>query len=330
MTAVSAIAPPDPLNHRLLPDELMTYAEKIADLIQNARGNVVVVSGAGLSTESEIPDYRGANGIYRQNITYKPIMFQEFSSRHAFRQRYWARSYYGYPRMLVAKPNNGHHALARLHAAGHLNAHGIVTQNVDGLQQSSGTPQEAVVELHGTLRTVGCLACRRTVERSWVQEQLAEMNPEWRDGVPLPSATEALMGAEAQHGGDRPVRDQGTGRVNPDGDLDLVRDFSSYHYPDCPHCRGVLKPSVVFFGENIPAETKHFVADLVSEAEALLVVGTSLATYSALRIVKQAVAEGKPVGILNLGETRGDELARWKVEASCGQVLPALADLLGA
>ncbi|KAI9021176.1 DHS-like NAD/FAD-binding domain-containing protein [Hyaloraphidium curvatum] len=314
---------------KALPDELFAQAEKIASFIAAARGKVTVLSGAGLSTESSIPDYRGANGIYRQNATYKPITFQEFSSKHAFRQRYWARSYYGFPRILAARPNDAHKALRHLHAANKIHPKGLVTQNVDGLLQRAGTPPDAVIELHGTLSTVECLSCRHVVDRHWMQEQLADMNPAWRDGVPLRSSTETLMGAEEVLPKDR--RDQGTGRVNPDGDLDLVRDFSSYHYPDCPNCRtGVLKPSVVYFGENVPLERKLLIEDVVSASEALLVVGTSLATFSSLRIAKQAAKEGKPIAIVNMGETRGDELASFKVEATLGSVLPLVADILGA
>lgn len=312
----------------VLPDELQAHAARIADFIYSARGRLAVLTGAGLSTDSDIPDYRGANGIYTRNAAYKPIMFQEFATRHGFRQRYWARSYYGYPKMLTSKPNKGHLALAKLHDGGLVHPSGLVTQNVDGLQQKAGAAPEGVIELHGTLSTVGCLSCGHTVPREWVQEQLAEMNPAWRDSVPLPQATETLMGA--QHASEVPgTRDQGTGKVNPDGDLDLVTDFSSYRYPDCPHCRaGILKPSVTFFGENIPVETKNLVSDVVAESDALLVIGTSLATYSALRIVKQAVSEGKPVGILNIGETRGDSLATWKLQVGCGQALPLATEML--
>lgn len=312
-----------------LPDELLFHAERVASFFDKAKGNVVVLSGAGLSTGSGIPDYRGENGIYKSNVAFKPITFQEFSAKHSFRQRYWARSYYGYPRMLLSEPNGAHRALAKLHENGFIHSHGLVTQNVDGLQQRAGTPQKAVVELHGSLKHVGCLHCREKMPRDWVQEQLSEMNPAWKDGVPLPSSTETLMGAQEVNDGNKPVRDQGTGRVNPDGDLDLVRDFSSYQYPDCPHCRtGILKPSVVFFGENIPSETKDFVAKVVTEADGLLVVGTSLATYSALRIVKQAVAEHKPVVMLNKGDTRGDEMVDFKLEDNLGQLLPAVAGML--
>jgi len=304
-------------------------------------------------------------GIYTRNKNYKPIMFQEFISKHAFRQRYWARSYYGFPVISVAKPNDTHHALTKLEKDGWLS--GLVTQNVDGLQQKSGADAERVLELHGTLATVKCIHCGHMEDRETFQHQLEALNhPLWPAAGPptappvLKESTESIMGAEyvgekqkteeersaslpsmgrlttirpPQWKADAPS-DPGSvpdSKVNPDGDMDLAQDFSTYKYPVCPSCstprdptRGVLKPDVVFFGENIPNHIKQQSFDMLDESNGLLVVGSSLAVFSAFRLIRRAKEQEKPVAILNLGTTRGDPLADIKVDAPSSPVLTEL------
>jgi NAD-dependent SIR2 family protein deacetylase len=254
---------------------------------------VAVLSGAGLSTESGIPDYRGAEGTLRRHT---PMTYDEFATSAAGRQRYWARSHLGWRTIARAAPNSGHHAVAALRAGGYLS--GVITQNVDGLHTAAGTPD--VVDLHGSLDRVICLGCRRTSPREELDRRLRAANPTFEA-----TAT----------------------RINPDGDVeladDLVRDF---HLVDCTDCgRGVLKPDVVFFGENVPPPRVRECYRLVDEASALLVLGSSLTVMSGLRFVRHAARAGKPVLIINKGETRGDPHATVRVDLQLG---PALTELV--
>ncbi|MEP9362228.1 Sir2 family NAD-dependent protein deacetylase [Nocardioides sp. CN2-186] len=251
---------------------------------------LVVLTGAGLSTDSGIPDYRGPNSPARMPMTY-----QEFVSGPEARQRYWARSHIGWGRMRRADPNDGHRALARL--APEL----LITQNVDGLHERVGTPR--LVALHGRIADVVCLSCRTTSTRASLHERLGELNPGF-----------------AERYADVAVR--------PDGDVDL-EETAGFVVPGCPDCDGVLKPDVVFFGENVPAprvaRCYAAVEALADSDGALLVAGSSLTVMSGLRFVRRAAQHDIPVVIVNRGVTRGDPLATCKVEDGCSEFLSALA-----
>jgi NAD-dependent SIR2 family protein deacetylase len=257
-----------------------------------AQGRVVVLSGAGLSTESGIPDYRGEEGSLRRHT---PMTYDEFVGSEAGRQRYWARSHLGWRTIARAAPNSGHRAVAALRARGHLS--GVITQNVDGLQQVAGTPD--VVELHGSLDRVICLDCRVTSPREDLDRRLRAANPDF--------------------GGD-------VTRINPDGDVELAEEsVRGFRLVGCADCgSGVLKPDVVFFGENVPKARVDRCYAMVDEAAALLVLGSSLTVMSGLRFVRHAARTGKTVLVVNKGETRGDQHATVRVDLPLGQALTEL------
>ncbi|HEX6347403.1 NAD-dependent protein deacetylase [Umezawaea sp.] len=262
-----------------------------------ARGRVVVLSGAGLSTESGIPDYRGEEGSLRRHT---PMTYEEFVGSPAGRRRYWARSHLGWRTIARAAPNAGHRAVSALRASGHLS--GIITQNVDGLHQAAGAPD--AVELHGSLDRVICLDCGGTSPREDLDRRLRAANP-------------AFEGTAT--------------RINPDGDVELAADVvATFHLVACGACRtGVLKPDVVFFGENVPRARVERCYRLVDEADAVLVLGSSLTVMSGLRFVRHAAKEGKRVLIVNRGETRGDACAAVRVDLPLGQALTELTERLG-
>ena len=269
--------------------------DRLADLIGD--GDVAVLSGAGLSTESGIPDYRGPSGAARRAT---PMTFQAFTGSEAARRRYWARSHLGWRVIARAQPNDGHRAVARLQAAGLLA--GIVTQNVDGLHTAAGARD--VVELHGNLDRVVCLSCRRTTPRDELDRRLTSVNRAWRAKVLA---------------------------VNPDGDVDLPdEDLEHFRTVGCAACGGVLKPDVVFFGETVPPDRVAASFSLVERAGALLVLGSSLTVMSGYRFVLHAAKLGVPVAIVNQGVTRGDAKASLRLDAPLGLALPALADRLEA
>ena len=257
-----------------------------------AAGRVVVLSGAGLSTESGIPDYRGPSGALRRHA---PMTYQAFVGSADARHRYWARSYLGWRQIAGARPNAGHRAVAELQARGRLD--GIITQNVDGLHQAAGATD--VIELHGGLDVVVCLSCRRRESRATLGERLRAAN----------------VGFDAD-----------VARINPDGDAELPDEQLTGFVPvGCCYCGSdLLKPDVVFFGENVPRTRVDACFALVEAAASLLVLGSSLTVMSGFRFVRRAVALGVPVAIVNQGPTRGDELAAVKVDAPLGEVLPAL------
>lgn len=273
----------------------------VADLLDLLRERrVVALVGAGCSTESGIPDYRGPDGALRNR---KPMQYGEFVGSEAARTRYWARSAVGWRRVSRARPNDAHRALARLEGQGVLC--GVITQNVDGLHQAAGSRR--VVELHGSLAWVRCLECGDRVLRADHQRRLMELNPGWMEG--------ALAGKVR-----RP-------QAAPDGDADLAGDaVDGFVVPGCRACDGVLKPDVVFFGENVPRGTVDAAWALFDQAEVLLVVGSSLTVFSGRRFVYRAVERDVPVAVVNLGPTRADEVARVKVEERLGAVLPVVAD----
>jgi len=281
---VTAPSAPSP-DHRSL--------DALADLLGGRRA--VALTGAGCSTESGIPDYRGPGGRLR---TREPIRYQEFMASGAARARYWSRSMVGWPRFSAARPNDGHRALADLEALGAVR--GVITQNVDGLHQAAGA--RTVVDLHGTLSRVRCMACDDVVDRWKVQERLEALNP----------------GFTAE-----PVR------AVADGDAELPSDSGEgFRVPACRRCGGILKPDVVFFGESVPKPRVRRCWELYGEADVLLVVGSSLTVFSGRRFVLRASKEGRPVAIVNVGPTRGDETAALKVEGRVGRVLPRLAETL--
>ena len=255
-------------------------------------GNVAVLSGAGLSTDSGIPDYRGPSGSLRRHA---PMQFGAFVSDPAARHRYWARSYLGWRSIATARPNDGHRAVAALQAAGRLR--GIITQNVDGLHQAGGGVD--VVELHGGLDRVVCLDCGTRESRFAIDARLRAANPRF---------------------------DAHVAAVNPDGDADLADDdLAGFRMVACCQCEGdMVKPDVVFFGENVPRERVAECFDLVENASTLLVLGSSLTVMSGFRFVRRAAALGIAVAIVNQGPTRGDELATVRLDAPLGEVLPSL------
>ncbi len=257
-----------------------------------AGGGVVVLSGAGLSTDSGIPDYRGPSGALRRH---PPMQYAAFVGDRAARHRYWARSYLGWRAIATARPNAGHRAIAQLQAAGRVS--GIITQNVDGLHQAAGALD--VIELHGGLDRVVCLDCGVRESRFALDARLRAANPHF---------------------------DAEVARVNPDGDVDLADDdLAGFRMVACGSCAGELvKPDVVFFGENVPKDRVEACFDLVDRARSLLVVGSSLTVMSGLRFVRRAARLGIPVAIVNQGATRGDEFAAVRVDASLGEVLPLL------
>lgn len=253
---------------------------------------LMVLTGAGVSTESGIPDYRDANGDWKRP---QPVTYQAFTGDDATRRRYWARSLLGWPTMANARPGAAHLALARLEQSGRVEL--LLTQNVDGLHDAAGSRR--VVDLHGRIDTVVCLGCGTRSPRAVLQHALATRNPDF-----------ARLSAGAA----------------PDGDADLEHaDFSRFDVPGCAVCGGMLKPDVVFFGESVPRERVDQAMDALRRADALLVVGSSLMVYSGYRFAQAAAAQGLPIAALNLGRTRADPLLALKVALPVGAALGALA-----
>ncbi len=268
----------------------------VADFIRSAK-RLVVLTGAGCSTESGIPDYRSPGGAWTRH---KPIYFSAFVRSAEVRRFYWARSYRGWPRFDRARPNAAHRALAQLEAHGRV--HQLITQNVDDLHQEAGS--RAVVQLHGRNRVVVCLDCGGELPREEMQERLAALNAEW------------LAAAQWDHL--RPDEAD----FAPDGDAEVARDVvGAFRVPECHRCGGVLKPAVVFFGESVPRDKVTYAMGRVDEADALLVVGSSLTVWSGFRFARRAAERGLPLAIVNIGPTRADDLAAVKIEAKCGEVL---------
>ncbi len=265
----------------------------LADLVTD--GEVVVLSGAGLSTESGIPDYRGETGRRRRA---EPMTYQTFVSSAAARRRYWARSHLGWRHIVDAAPNAGHRAVAELQRRGLVA--GIITQNVDGLHQAAGARE--VVELHGSLHRVRCLACGHRTSRHALDRRLRAANSGWR-------ARSAM--------------------INPDGDAVLAADeIETFRTVDCESCGGVLKPDVVFFGENVPPSRVEECYALTERAGLLLVLGSSLTVMSGYRFVRRAAARSIPVAIINQGPTRGDGEALMTFDVPLGPALTSLLETL--
>jgi len=271
--------------------------ERLQEFIERSR-RLVVLTGAGCSTESGIPDYRSPGGAWTRH---KPILYGSFVRSAEVRRFYWARSFRGWPRFASARPNRAHHALAELESS--CGVHQLITQNVDDLHQEAGS--RAVVQLHGRNRVVVCLNCRSECSRADIQERLAAINGEWLANAPW----HVLRADEAEFA--------------PDGDAALPASaVDGFRVPECDRCGGVLKPAVVFFGESVPKEKVTYSMERVDEADALLVAGSSLTVWSGFRFVKRASERGIPITIVNIGPTRGDELAEIKIEANVCEVLP--------
>lgn len=277
-----------------MPDVPDTHVDTLLHWMHDR--SLVVLTGAGISTSSGIPDYRDSEGVRRGR---QPMMFQEFLNAPKARRRYWARAMLGWPRVRAAQPNPAHEAIARLQQ--HDLISGVITQNVDALHDQAGSHD--VVELHGSLHWVVCLDCRQRTERDIVQLTLVEQNP-------------YLAGVDAVQA--------------PDGDTLLDPAFEErFQVPHCPHCGGErMKPDVVFFGENVAPPTAAKAMQRVEDAQGLLVVGSSLMAFSAFRLCRTIKDQGKPLIAINLGKTRADDLLDLKIEASCEVLLPALAQRL--
>ncbi|MBA2926226.1 NAD-dependent protein deacetylase [Pseudomonas sp. P7] len=274
------------------------HQEDHLDILHRAMAErrFLVLTGAGISTSSGIPDYRDSEGVRRGKA---PMMYQEFLATPQARRRYWARAMLGWPRVRIATPNKAHMALATLQQRQRIS--GLITQNVDTLHDQAGSHD--VIELHGSLHRVLCLDCQQRSDRNVIQRLMEAENP-------------YLAGVDAVQA--------------PDGDTLLDPAFEErFQVPRCPYCHGQrLKPDVVFFGENVATATAAAAMAAVEHAEGLLVVGSSLMAYSAFRLCKAMVEQGKPVIAINLGKTRGDELLQMKVQASCEVLLPLLAERL--
>ncbi|WP_375407103.1 NAD-dependent protein deacetylase [uncultured Amnibacterium sp.] len=263
--------------------------DRAAELLS---GTVAVLTGAGISTDSGIPDYRGEGAPKRS-----PMTIQQFLAGESFRRRYWAGSYLGWARFVAAEPNGGHLALADLESAGRVQ--GVVTQNVDGLHGKAGSRH--VVEVHGSVDRVVCLRCGQLFARGAVAERIEAANAWFVTGA--------------------------TTTLNPDGDAD-VGDVADFVIPDCTVCGGTLKPEVVFFGEFVPRDRFTEAAAIVTRADALLVAGSSLIVNSGIRLLEQARRRRLPIVILNRGATKGDRIAALKIDAGTTETLTALRDRL--
>lgn len=263
--------------------------DELVELIGDRR--TVVLTGAGISTDSGIPDYRGPDSPPRTPMTY-----QQFVGDPVFRQRYWARNHVGWRHMDAARPNSGHRALAELERLGRVA--GVITQNVDLLHTKAGSRR--VIDLHGSYAMVRCLSCGARISRMALADQLEQLNPGF--------AVASVTGLE----------------VAPDADA-VVEDTASFRMVDCRHCGGMWKPDIVYFGESVPAERAAAAAALVDEAEVILVAGSSLAVLSGRRFVHRVARSGGTVVIVNRGPTRSDGFAARKLDASCSAVLSGLA-----
>jgi len=254
-----------------------------------------VLTGAGCSTDSGIPDYRDADGEWKRG---RPVMLQDFLATEQARKRYWARSVVGWTRMRGARPNDAHRALASLERQERIEL--LVTQNVDGLHQAAGSTR--VIDLHGRIDVVRCMDCGRRIAREQMQTELMQRNP-------------AFAGlAEALHA-----------KVGPDGDADLERvAFETFDVPACDACDGLLKPDVVFFGEGVPGDRVRRSMAALDASDAMLIVGSSLMVYSGYRFAKAMADRGKPIAAVNLGRTRADEVLTLKVEHRCADALSFL------
>lgn len=320
----------------------------------------VVLTGAGVSVASGLADYRGVKGTYRVNKTYRPIYYHEFLNSHEARKRYWARSFLGWSSLHKASPNVGHYAVRDLAQLGLIRS--VITQNVDSFHPKAH-PHTPTLELHGYLRNTVCTTCRSEYPRDNFQEQLARLNPKWADLLREALASGALNTEDPEERRFKGIK------TNPDGDVDLPdAPYTTFRYPPCPNCltsppvgldgqrhvvkvdsegawanpstAGILKPAVVMFGESIASSVKTAAEEAIDGAGKLLVLGTSLATYSAWRLAKRALDRGMPMAIINMGGVRGEENffkdldphqtgeQAVRIDQSTDELLPALVSRL--
>jgi NAD-dependent deacetylase sirtuin 4 len=252
---------------------------------------ILILTGAGISTESGIPDYRSEDvGLYARS-NHRPIQYQDFLKSAKVRQRYWARNYIGWPKFSQSKPNITHFIVQFLENTGKVTC--VVTQNVDGLHSKAGTKN--VIELHGTAFRVICLDCGVNYDRHYIQKKLSELNPTIQEYSQV---------------------------IRPDGDIEISQDkIENFQPPFCEHCGGILKPDITFFGDNVPKSRVDSVRQYVNDSDSVLVLGSSLTVFSGYRIILQASEEKKTIGIVNIGPTRADQLATLKISTRCGDIL---------
>ncbi|KAI5459925.1 DHS-like NAD/FAD-binding domain-containing protein [Mariannaea sp. PMI_226] len=322
--------------------------------------STIVLTGAGLSVASGLADYRGVKGTYKLNKTYRPIYFPEFVKNHEARKRYWARSFLGWPSLHNASPNPGHYAIRDLGNLGIV--HNVITQNVDSFHPQAH-PDLPTIELHGYLRSIVCTTCFSEFPRNEFQDELSRLNPKWAALLNEAIASGALTTEDSDERRFKGIK------VNPDGDVDLPdAPYTTFRYPSCPRClsdpptqpdghrhvveidsegawvppstAGILKPAVVMFGENINPSVKDASEVAIDNAGKLLILGTSLATYSAWRLAKRAHDRGMPIAIISIGGVRGEEdffrhldptqkgESGVRVELSTDDLLPALVSEL--
>ncbi|PBP28617.1 Sir2 family protein [Diplocarpon rosae] len=322
--------------------------------------STVILSGAGISVASGLADYRGTNGTYRLNKTYRPIYYHEFLANHEARKRYWARSFLGWTNLHKARPNAAHYAIRNLGDLGLVRS--VITQNVDSFHPVAH-PNLPTLELHGYLRALTCVSCHNDLPREAFQEALSRLNPAWAAFLVEAIESGAL---DTENPDERRAKGM---RTNPDGDVDLPgAPYTTFRYPACPHClanppiagdgtqtivdvdeegawiptstAGILKPAVVMFGESIAKEVKEAAEQAIDGSGKLLIMGTSLATYSAWRLAKRANERGMPIGIINLGGVRGEDTliqtlpmgqsgeAGVRVDLGTDKVLPGLVEQL--
>ncbi|KAK1310355.1 NAD-dependent protein deacetylase SRT2 [Acorus calamus] len=276
----------------------------------NQSQKLVVLTGAGISTECGIPDYRSPNGAY--STGFKPITHQEFVRSARARKRYWARSYAGWRMFTAAQPGPAHRALSSLDKVGRVNL--MITQNVDRMHHRAGSNP---LELHGTVYSVACLECGNSIGRDLFQDQVKALNPKWA------SAIESLDSGN-------PGSDKSFGmQQRPDGDIEIDEKYweEDFNIPNCEKCNGFLKPDVVFFGDNVPKAKADRAMNAAKECDAFLIVGSSLMTMSAFRLVRTAHEMGAAIAIVNIGETRADSFVPLKINARCGEILPRILEM---
>ncbi|WP_242674444.1 NAD-dependent protein deacetylase [Marinobacter halodurans] len=262
--------------------------EQLSAFIQH-HPNLLILTGAGVSTDSGIPDYRDGKGAWKRK---QPVQHQSFMTQDEVRRRYWGRSLIGWPVIRNARPNPAHFLVAEFERRAHTRL--VVTQNVDRLHQRAGS--RSVLDLHGRADEVICMDCGYRCNRDEVHERCSDMNPDYRHF---------------------------TATTAPDGDADLEVDFSDFRVADCPRCGGILKPDVVFFGDFVPKQRVTQALDVLRESDGLLVIGSSLMVYSGFRFCRYAREWGKPMATLNLGRTRADDISTLKLDARIGETLQA-------
>lgn len=290
LSTTSSTAPP---TENSVADPAERAAQQLADFIRR-HPRLTVLTGAGVSTDSGIPDYRDRNGQWKRK---PPVDHRDFIASAATRQRYWGRALIGWPVIRNSAPNPAHSHLAELERRGQINL--LITQNVDRLHQRAGS--ERVIDLHGRADEIRCMDCDYRAKRQLVHDRHYDLNPDFRHY---------------------------TAETAPDGDADLEVDFSGFQVADCPECAGILKPDVVFFGDNVPRKRVQLAMDALRESDGLLVVGSSLMVYSGFRFCRYAKEWGKPMAALNLGKTRADDLIDLKLNAAIGETLAATLSLI--